>query len=711
MWIYSTISPKHADMIIDDSATGRDVWKRLTDIFHDNKDARVIQLDNEIRNMAIGNLSVNDYFQEIKSKADRLANLDSPVKDSTLVTYAINGLRCKYREIARIIRHREKLPTFDEVPSMILLEESDVLAISNASSSLHTTSSSATVLVATNMSTAHTNTMSTSGIDQCRNFHVGSWTSSMPCGNNNRSGNVHKVSTSKASTTQVINSPTCALPPMPFVSPVGPYGYVFCQSGMSSNMVPGQQMQHSIQPHTVHSPQALGGSWEDNVEKRRGNDAFVIKEFDSWHKKAYLYTHVGNVDSYHNRAFQKCENLLKENQSIVDAFNKKKNPMRGHDKSETSLSKGMILEVYHFLRDHIEAIRAVTLENDPKNCTLTSPKIQKDDIVKSICLEIGVDVFSLLVDESSDVAKKEQMAIGLRYVDKYGLVKERFFGIVQLRGQGHDGASNMCGEFNGLKALILKENESAYYIHCFAHHDGVGNFFDILSTVTNVVCGSCKRKDIMRESHKERLKKEIAIGETETGKGKNKEVLHFVKEDEGSNYFGRRFIGERNHKSIEADHGIRFSFTLEECTFFCELNGIEMVNIAESHSKSRRNKVTNQHHFEVDIFNTVFDMQNQEFGDRFSELSTELLENMAALSPHNSFIDFNVSKLVKFSEVYPHDFTYMKRLRLPTDLVVHYQIMSNDKDYADLSSISKLASLMVEKNKHTSHHLVYRLYA
>ncbi|GJS46652.1 hypothetical protein Tco_0596773, partial [Tanacetum coccineum] len=144
-----------------------------------------------------------------------LANLDSPVKDSSLVTYTINGLRCKYPEIARIIRHREKLPTFDEVRSMILLEESDALAISNASSSLHTTSSSATVLVATN--TAHTNTMSTLGIDQCRNFHVGSWTSSMPCGNNNRSGNAHKVSTSKASTTQVINSPTCALPPMPFV--------------------------------------------------------------------------------------------------------------------------------------------------------------------------------------------------------------------------------------------------------------------------------------------------------------------------------------------------------------------------------------------------------------------------------------------------------------------------------------------------------------
>ena len=39
----------------------------------------------------------------------------------------------------------------------------------------------------------------------------------------------------------------------------------------------------------------------------------------------------------------------------------------------------------------------------------------------------------------------------------------------RLRGQDYDGASNMQGEYNGLKSLILKENECAYYIHCFAH--------------------------------------------------------------------------------------------------------------------------------------------------------------------------------------------------------------------------------------------------
>jgi len=41
--------------------------------------------------------------------------------------------------------------------------------------------------------------------------------------------------------------------------------------------------------------------------------------------------------------------------------------------------------------------------------------------------------------------------------------------MTQVRGQGYDGASNMRGEFNGLRALIMRENSSAYYIHCFAH--------------------------------------------------------------------------------------------------------------------------------------------------------------------------------------------------------------------------------------------------
>jgi hypothetical protein len=52
--------------------------------------------------------------------------------------------------------------------------------------------------------------------------------------------------------------------------------------------------------------------------------------------------------------------------------------------------------------------------------------------VDSIITEIGGDIFCLLVDESADVSDKEQMTVVLRYVDKYGVLKERLIGVVHV---------------------------------------------------------------------------------------------------------------------------------------------------------------------------------------------------------------------------------------------------------------------------------------
>ncbi|KAJ0663101.1 putative ribonuclease H-like superfamily [Helianthus annuus] len=244
-------------------------------------------------------------------------------------------------------------------------------------------------------------------------------------------------------------------------------------------------------------------------------------------------------------------------------------PFRGHDESEESNSQGMFLSVLNLISTNHPEIGKYTLGNAKKNNKLTSPKIQKEiiecfskEVTKSICAEIKDDVFGLLVDESSDVSLKEQMAVVVRFVDKLGAVRESLIGIVhvkdttsitlkeaiddllasnqlsvkQVRGQGYDGASNMRGEFNGLKALILKDNPSAHYIHCFAHqlqlvivavakkHSGVKTFYEFLSMVVTTVSASCKRKDMLREEKKARVEKELLEGEIKTGKGLNQEV-------------------------------------------------------------------------------------------------------------------------------------------------------------------------------------------
>ncbi|XP_071683789.1 uncharacterized protein [Lolium perenne] len=258
-----------------------------------------------------------------------------------------------------------------------------------------------------------------------------------------------------------------------------------------------------------------------------------------------------------NAAIDICRYLLHQGQ-----------PFRGHDESEDSTNKGNYLELKDYTMMQNDVV-AKAFKNAPRNNQLVSPTIQKDitqcfaeEIMGSILKDIDNGVFSLLVDECRDVSDKEQMAVVLRYVNKCGVSNERFVGVVhveettadylkstidfmfakfglslqQVRGQGYDGASNMAGEFNGLQAKIMRENSSAYYVHCFAHKlnlvvvslakkiTDVGEFFDMISLLVTVAGYSCKRKDKLREYHQEEVRKAICRGELSTGSGLNQEM-------------------------------------------------------------------------------------------------------------------------------------------------------------------------------------------
>ncbi|OMO95050.1 hypothetical protein COLO4_16085 [Corchorus olitorius] len=175
-------------------------------------------------------------------------------------------------------------------------------------------------------------------------------------------------------------------------------------------------------------------------------------------------------------------------------------------------------------------------KNAPQNAMYTSPLTQKEilqvyasRVRNAIHEEISDGKFCILVDEARDESKKEQMAIVLRFVDKEGFVKERFFDLVH----GYDGASNMRGEFNGLQALILKECKYSYYVHCFVHRlqlaliaasrkvADVHQFFKDLIDIVNVVFASSKCHDELQEAHKVELERLISLNEQQTDTGMN----------------------------------------------------------------------------------------------------------------------------------------------------------------------------------------------
>lgn len=117
-------------------------------------------------------------------------------------------------------------------------------------------------------------------------------------------------------------------------------------------------------------------------------------------------------------------------------------------------------------------------------------------ILQSIISDIQDSKFySIIVDETQDLARHEQVAICIRYVSKLFISNEVFLGfyrtdktdgetltnlikhflitnnlnIKNIRGQCYDGDASMRGSYKGVQSKIRSENKFAIYVHCYAH--------------------------------------------------------------------------------------------------------------------------------------------------------------------------------------------------------------------------------------------------
>ncbi|KAL6516325.1 hypothetical protein OROGR_019630 [Orobanche gracilis] len=284
--------------------------------------------------------------------------------------------------------------------------------------------------------------------------------------------------------------------------------------------------------------------------KKVGDGVFSKKGFRNWKKASEKFgDHIGSEGSAHNNARILYVAFTDQRQTSVDVVRlllKCGLAFRGHDESSTSLNRGNFLEILHWYSLRCDEVGKLVNENAPLNHQLNSPTIQKQivracasETTKAIVADIGDKLFALLIDEARDSSIKEQMAVVLRYVNDKGEVLEWFIGVVhlsmsQIRGQGYDGASNMRGELNGLKTLILNENSRARYVHCFAHqlqlvvvalaqvNQFVCNFFEYVTLITVGV--SCKRMDELKKAQHKNIVESLERGDISTGRGLNQET-------------------------------------------------------------------------------------------------------------------------------------------------------------------------------------------
>nr|GEV68514.1 hybrid signal transduction histidine kinase M [Tanacetum cinerariifolium] len=76
MWILGSLCDSLQEQVVTTPGNAKALWVHLKDLFHDNNDARDINLDNELRSIKIGKMTVKEYCTKIKSMANRLKNLD-----------------------------------------------------------------------------------------------------------------------------------------------------------------------------------------------------------------------------------------------------------------------------------------------------------------------------------------------------------------------------------------------------------------------------------------------------------------------------------------------------------------------------------------------------------------------------------------------------------------------------------------------------------
>lgn len=192
------------------------------------------------------------------------------------------------------------------------------------------------------------------------------------------------------------------------------------------------------------------------------------------------------LDSARAQVIKSNRHYIKTIAEVILLCAKQELALRGHKESSKSLTRGNFLEILSLVAHHDPIIKE-KLQEGPQNAKYTSPEIQNSLLEvlggitrDTICNFIReAHVFSLLVDETKDSSKVEQLAIVCRYVDiNTATIHERFLTYVPapsltaeslsqyildtlrkyqldpkcIVSQGYDGASVMSGCCSGVQA-------------------------------------------------------------------------------------------------------------------------------------------------------------------------------------------------------------------------------------------------------------------
>ncbi|XP_075077426.1 uncharacterized protein LOC107786529 [Nicotiana tabacum] len=329
---------------------------------------------------------------------------------------------------------------------------------------------------------------------------------------------------------------------------------------------------------------------------------------------------------------------------------------RGHDKSEESEYKGGFLELLEWHRDRHPDVRRVILRYAPQNDMIIYPTIQKKiveayskETTKAIIEDLDGDYFAILVDES----KNRMESLRQHQADKL----EEFLKF----GEAYTGQD--------IKRDFL------YHFDRFA----VGNLLS-----QNQEFGFIFMLHLMFK---------VLLFTNELNKALQKKEQYIV------NVMGVLYLAK---KRLQMMRETEWNSLLDEVCSFCSNHDILIPKMDEDYtlgkSKSKRSEVSYLHHFRVEVFYTVIDLEFQELNDRFDVVTTDLLLGMASLNLIDSFANFDKDKIMKLAEYYPSKFgdNKLRELGFQFDSFTVYA-QKCDSRFLNLKGIKDFARVMIEK--------------
>nr|XP_023489454.1 zinc finger MYM-type protein 1 isoform X3 [Equus caballus] len=247
-------------------------------------------------------------------------------------------------------------------------------------------------------------------------------------------------------------------------------------------------------------------NWKKTLEKFRKHEKseMHLKSLQFWREYQFCDEAINAHLSIRAKKIEENKKYLKLIIENILFFGKQCLPLRESDQSVSSVNKGSFLElveirakdkgeeIFRLMNSQVDFYNSTQIQND-------IIEIVKTEMLQDIVNEINVSsAFSIICDETTDSATKEQFSICVRYPQKTSkaiLIKERFLGFIdveemtgtslhrairtylqqigadlnKIHGQAYDSTTNLRGKFNKIAAEFKKEEPRALYVHCYAH--------------------------------------------------------------------------------------------------------------------------------------------------------------------------------------------------------------------------------------------------